>query len=251
MVATIAVTGLLLAACGAARVGTEASSMDGAWQLESGTLDGAPVPIEPGHRITFVAAGSGFSGTAACNGYGGLFAVEAWALSVEQLNITEMLCHPTEVMASEAAYIFAIQRVDLAAVDGDVLVLTGPEVELRFASLPPVPKQALIGTAWVLNALIDRDSVTTVQGENLTLELNEDGTLTALTGCRILTGTYVVVGDEIKTPELGAEGECTAELATQDSRVVTVFEGGFTVEIDANSLTLTASGNEGLLYRSG
>ena len=162
-----------------------------------------------------------------------------------------MLCHPAEVMASEAAYIFAIQRIDLAALDGEVLVLTGPEVELRFAALPPVPEQALIGTVWVMDGLIDRDSVTTVQGENLTLELSEAGTLTALTGCRTLTGTYVVVGDEIKTPQLGAEGQCTAELAAQDSRVVTVFEGGFTVEIDGNSLTLTASGNEGLLYRSG
>ena len=248
-ITALAIAAVFLAACGAARLDSGASAIDGAWRLESGNLDGEPIPLVSGYRITFTAAGSGFSGTAACNGYGGLFAIEAWELSLNQLNITEMACIP-EVMESEAAYIVAMQRVNLAALDGEALELSGPGVELRYILLPSVPEEALIGTVWVLEGLIDGDSISTVLGENLTLDLRDDGTLTAMTGCRILTGTYAVGGDEIQTPELSAEGECTAELSAQDSRIVTVFEGGFTVEIVGNSLTLTAAGNEGLRYRA-
>ena len=135
VITVIAAAGIFLAACGGARVDGGVTVIDGAWQLESGTLDGNPLPMVPGYRITFNAAGSGFGGTAACNGYGGLFGIEAWELSLSQLNITEMACIP-EVMESEAAYILAIQRVNLAGLDGEALVLSGPGMEPRYWGRP-------------------------------------------------------------------------------------------------------------------
>lgn len=243
------VLALTAAAC-ATEVDSGESVLAGSWQLESGTLHDAPIPQVSGYRITFTSEGSTFTGTAACNRYGGLFGVEAFAMTVQELVVTEMACEPA-VMESEQAYLTALNLVDLAGREDGALVLTGRGVELRFIALPPVPTAALIGTVWVLESLVDGDVVSSAVGDNLTFELNDDGTLVALTGCRTLTGSYVVVGDEIETPQLGAAGECTADLVRQDGHVIGVFEGGFTTDIDGDRLTLTAAGEQGLVYRAG
>jgi hypothetical protein len=52
-------------------------------------------------------------------------------------------------------------------------------------------------------------------------------------------------------PEMAAEGECTADLSEQDSRVVTVLGDGFRVAVEDQTLTLTAAGEQGLVYRAG
>lgn len=238
----------LVAACGGARVDDSASALDGAWQLESGTLDGASIPLVDGYPITFDASGSAFGGTAACNQYGGLFAVEAWEMTVHELHITEMACE-ADVMASEGAYVLAIRRVNLASHEGDHLVLTGPETELRFVAVPEVPDEALTGTTWILDSLIADDTVSTVSGDSLDLVFAADGTFRAGTGCRTLSGSYTITGNAVQTPEMAADGECPAELQAQDGHVVAVFEG-FTVAVDGDRLTLTAAGNQGLGYRA-
>ncbi len=87
------------------------------------------------------------------------------------------------------------------------------------------------------------------QGEPATLELRADGTLVGSTGCRSLSGSYTVAGDEVVFTEFSADGECPSELQSQDDQVVTVLGDGFTVEIDGDRLTLTSSGSEGLVYR--
>lgn len=243
------VLAMLLPACGGAEVDASTNPLDGAWQLESGTLDGEPIPLVEGYRITFTAVGTGFSGTAACNQYSGRFGIEAWELTFEDLTTTEMACEP-DVMASEAAYIFAVRRIDKAAHEDDRLVLTGPGTELRFVALPPPPDEALVATTWILDGLISGDSVSTVQGDPLTLVFDPDGTFVAGTGCRTLSGTYVISGDEVHTQESSAEGECAADLQAQDDQVVSVLER-FTVAIDGSRLTVSAAGSRGLLYRAG
>ena len=70
------------------------------------------------------------------------------------------------------------------------------------------------------------------------------------TGCRELTGTYVVVGDEVQMTNLRADGECPAELADQDAHVIEVLADGFTAAIDGPRLTLSSRGNIGLSYTS-
>jgi heat shock protein HslJ len=249
LIALLGFVAVLLAACGGPRIDSSAAPLDGAWVLESGTLDGEPIPLVEGYRITFTAAGAGFSGTAACNQYSGLFAVEAWELTLRDMSMTEMACEP-DVMASEAAYVFAIRRINLAAHEGDQLVLTGPGAELRFDPLPPVPDEALVGTTWILDGLISGDSVSTVRGDTLTLEFDPDGTFFAGTGCRTLSGRYVITGDEVHITDSAAEGECPADLQAQDAQVVGVLER-FIAATDGNRLTLTAAGGEGLLYRTG
>ncbi len=251
------INGRILAAIAAAAMLAPACSTSapqdlpvvGDWELVSGNDGVEEIPMVPGWRITFNSDGEHFGGTAACNGYGGTIVSDGNTLSFEELAWTEMACRP-DVMASEQAYLAVFQRVDSTSRDGDVMLLSGEDAELWFVAVEPVPTAELIGTIWELDGLVSGEAVSSVQGEDLALVFDQDGTFSAGTGCRTLTGTYIAVGDEIQTPDLSAEGECPVELSAQDSHVVTVFEGGFTTAIDGNRLTLTIAGDEGLVYRA-
>ena len=73
-------------------------------------------------------------GTSACNSYGGPFVLDGASISVGDLVSTLMMCAP-EVMTVEVPYVAALSEVDSVAFDGDELVLTGPEIELRYSPI--------------------------------------------------------------------------------------------------------------------
>jgi len=145
----------------------------------------------------------------------------------------------------------------------DHLQLTGQDVNLVFEPVAEIPTAAIVGTDWVLESLVNGESVTSVSG-NATLLLTEDGgrepedggqepedgTVEGSTGCRGLSGTWVIAAGEIAFPSLSASGECSAELGTQDSFIVSVLEGGFTAEVTGDRLEVTTVSGEGLVYRS-
>jgi heat shock protein HslJ len=252
---TIALTlaGLLFVACGdPAVVGggtTQPSDITGAWELTSGTVDGDAIPREPGYPITLTLEPDRMGGTAACNGYGGSYQAGDGTITFGDISITEMGCDGG-VMDSEAAYMAALLLVDGYQLGDDGLALTGPGVELSYKLLPPVPTSELVGTVWILDGLIDGDSVSSTMGDEATLELFTDGSLIGSTGCRTLTGTYVVTGASVEFTDFAAEGDCPAELADQDGQVVTVLGDGFRVEIDGNQMIVSSVGEEGLVYKA-
>ena len=130
------------------------------------------------------------------------------------------------------------------------LTLSGEGVELVFAALPPVPTADLTGTVWVLESLVDEDSVSSVGGDRATLELFSDNSMLGSTGCRDLHGRYEMTGAEVTMPELAAEGECPPDLQAQDSHVISVLGDGFRASVEGQVLNLTSSGGLGLVYRA-
>ncbi len=103
---------------------------------------------------------------------------------------------------------------------------------------------------WILETLIEGETASTVGGDSATLLLTADGTLTASTGCRALTGTWLENGGVIVVPTLSADGECPSDLTRQDSLVVTVVADEFRAEVEGDRLTLTSMGGDGLVYRA-
>jgi heat shock protein HslJ len=221
-----------------------------AWELESGTLEGEPIPIVAGHPITLSFTDDGAGGTAACNGYGGSFDISGAEITFSELFQTEMACVPEETMESERLYLEALAGVESLSMEGDRLTLGGEGVELVYVALPPVPAEELTGTVWVLDFLILGDSVSSVGGERATLELFSDGSMLGSTGCRSLNGNYVITGAEVTITEMAAEGDCPTRLQDQDNQVVTVLGDGFRAGVDGNTLTVTSSGDQGLVYRA-
>lgn len=220
-----------------------------AWELESAAIDDQPIPIVDGHPITLSFTDGGAGGTAACNGYGGSFAMTGSDVIFTDLAWTEMACLPEEIMDSERLYLEALPRVQAFAMSDERLTLSGDGVELVFAALPQVPTAELTGTVWVLESLVQGDSLSTVTGERATLELFSDESMLGSTGCRTLNGNYTIAGAEVQMTELTANGECSSDLEAQDTQVVTVL-GSFRATVEGDTLTLTSSGNAGLRYAS-
>jgi heat shock protein HslJ len=242
---------LVSAACSAGGATPSPSAVDpsallGSWVLVAGTGPDGEVPIIDGARITLDIQGADVGGTSACNHYFGRIAVSGNKLRIDQLGGTEMACQP-DVMGSEAAYLAALGGVTRWARDGDSLTLSGPIATLTYELLPPVPDAEMVDVVWVLDTLISGDVASSVEG-GPTLELRSDGTLVGSTGCRTFTGRYRIAGDEVQMTDLAMEGECSADLAAQDSHVVTVLGDGFTVQIEGNRLTLGAFQDQGLGY---
>ncbi|MEX2652697.1 MAG: META domain-containing protein [Acidimicrobiia bacterium] len=130
----LGIVGLIVTACGDP---AEPGSIEGAWQLETGTLDGEPIPLVEGHPITLTIEGETVGGTAACNSYGGSYTLSDGEVTFSALFQTEMACFPEETMAAENAYLEALSRATSARAGDDFLALTGDGVELAFVELPP------------------------------------------------------------------------------------------------------------------
>jgi heat shock protein HslJ len=75
-----------------------------------------------------------------------------------------------------------------------------------------------------------------------------DGSLLGSTGCRSLSGDYVLTGTAVSVSGLEADGACPSELTDQDALVVTVLSNGFTAEVQGNTMILTSTGGMGLVY---
>jgi heat shock protein HslJ len=227
-----------------------ADSVEGPWQMTSGTVDGEAIPVLETHPITITFEEDQMSGTAACNGYGGTYELSGSTITFSGLAMTGMGCSPEESMQAEAMFTDAITRVDTVAVDGD-LTLSGDGVAMTFEALEPVRDADLTNTVWVLESLVDGDSVSSVAGERATLEFFTDGSTLGGTGCRTFTGRYVIVGAEVEMPELAAHGpDCPADLSDQDSQVFTVLGDGFRVSVDGRTLTVSDPEGVGLTYQA-
>lgn len=244
--AVLAVLSLGLAACT-----SESDAIEGAWELESGTINGQPIPIVKTHPITITLDDGNAGGSAACNGYGGRYSQSGDTIDFTEFAMTEMACFPEEVMVSEQTYISALGNVESAAIVEDgKLHLSGSRSALVYTELVPVAASDLLGTVWVLDGLVQGETVSSVSGERATLELFSDGSFIGSTGCRTITGEYVVSGAEVVFTSWGAHGECPADLAQQDSQVISALEGGFRIEIEGDTLTTWVAGDEGLIYKS-
>lgn len=238
---------LALAACSSS-ASAGAADADGTWQLRSGTADGVELPQPGGARATLELATDEAHGVAFCNRWSAAVDRDGSALSIGGIGSTEMGCAPA-VMAAESAYLAALGAVDTVVRDGAALVLTGGGVELRFGPVPPVPVSELVGTRWTLETLLEGGTASSTVGEPATLELSDDGTLTGSTGCRDLTGRFVIEGGVVRFPDFSAGMEgCPAEVAAQDELVVTVLGDGFQVSIEGDRLTVNDPDGRGLVY---
>jgi heat shock protein HslJ len=223
-----------------------ATSIDGEWQLQAGTNQGQAVPIVAGSRITLKVDGTTAGGSAACNIYGGTIQVNGGSVAISALSMTEMACQEN-LMASEAAYLAALPRVTTMALTGNSLVLSGPEVELRYTRAPAVADADPIGTNWVLESLISGETVSSTVAQ-ATLEFSADGRIAATTGCRQVTGTYTISEGRVQvTLDPFDAIACAAPLGDQDAQNLAVLAAQPTIAIDGKGLTLSA-GDKGLGY---
>ena len=110
-----------------------ADSIHGSWILESGTVDGDPIEVTASHPVTLELGEDSIRGTAACNGYQGLYRVSGSEFEiVDGLAVTEMACIPDEIMTTERRYLDALLAANRVSLDDGKLVLSGAGSELVY-----------------------------------------------------------------------------------------------------------------------
>lgn len=245
-----------LAVCACGGSGATAAPTGGAamvdasgdWVLESGVLDGVPIPLVAGSPVTMTVEGTQVGGTSACNGYGTSVGLIDGRLQFDEWSSTAMLCED-EVMASETAFVAAMTRVTAAARDGDTLVLTGDDVELRFIPVEPLPIGDIVDRVWALESIVEDGATRPAGGEPATVEYRPDGTFSGSTGCRSFTGRWLESQARIVATEMSMDQlDCPPELADQDGLVTTVV-GQAQASVEGDALRLMSRGDLGLVYR--
>lgn len=117
---------LLLAAC------SGAGTIDGNWQLTSGTSGDQSIPLSEANPITIEFSGDQVSGSGGCNQYSGTFEVDGSSISFGAIAITERACLEDDVMQAESLYGRTLTHATTYTINGDQLTLTGPAGVLTF-----------------------------------------------------------------------------------------------------------------------
>lgn len=225
---------------------------DGAWDLRSGRGPKGPVTLVRHYGVSLVIQGGrGLSGIAACNHYWGRAAIDGRSFEGSRFAMTQKDCSPG-VQRAEDRYLSALVVADHIERHGRTLVLRGPETELVFEAVPPPPVERIVGHTWTLVSLVAPDGERT-PARPATLRLLRNGRLTGSTGCRGLTGTWIVDGAQVTITRLTAHGSCVdepAERREHDDAVLGGLGDGFRVTVDGREMTTTdVSGGAGLVYR--
>lgn len=244
----------LLSACGD-QVGTAEAGSDlvGRWHLVE-AADGASALDLAGGRggITLRVEGGKAAGTSGCNLYAGRWRADGSTVRLAGLGGTEMACEPA-VMDLEQRYLAALASVERGERAGDTLTLSGRGVLLRFEGDAPVERPALVGTTWVLESLVDGETVSTPASDG-ELRFLGDGVLVGDITCGPLRARYSREGDNVTVTDLHdrnpAAGRCPDDLETQHAHVVDVLRDGFTARVVGSRLTLVNAEGAGLFFRA-
>lgn len=252
--AALALAGL--GGCGGAGTTVAAGGspdLAGSWHLVSGRDAEGTLGLPAGREVTLVVKGPDASGTSGCNLYGATVAIDGRSVSFGQIGGTEMACEP-QVMELERRYLAGLSATDLAERSGDTLTFSGSDTTFVFERDAPAVDADLIGTPWVLESLVDGESVSsTVPGGRLVFR--EDGTFVASSGCGDLLGSFRVHDGAVAVSGFVDEPvpakPCSEQVIAQREHVVDVLREGFEAQVDGDRLTLTSAQGLGLDFRAG
>ena len=180
---------LLFAACSDAPESLESTS----WELAD--LGGSP-PV-PGSVATIQYDDTGgVNGTTGCNNYSGPYETERAEIQMGPFRTTLMAC-PGALGVQETAFFAVLERTTTYTVDGDTLRFFNQDGE-AIASFTRLSDE-LPGTAWdVTSYNTGSEAVRSlIIGTEITLFLNEDGTVTGNASCNDYNGTYELDGGGI------------------------------------------------------
>ncbi len=213
-----------------------AAALEGTdWRADAILVDGALAPVPAGIDVTLRLDGGQADGIAACNHFGGGYALDGDALTFGPMAVTEMACEEPR-MSLESAFLAALTATAGYRVDGAQLVLLDASgAELAVLSGPGAVTGTIEG-AWQLAEIVQGDMVALIQSD-ATVVFGADGSLTGSTGCNNLMSDYVADGSSLKVGPVA-----TTRMACKDGSAQQTETALLAALEQATSLSISPDG---------
>lgn len=156
------------------------------------TEDGKDRPLVPGTRLLLTFQDGQLRAHAGCNHMTGPASLDGGRLRVDALTSTLMSCG--DVLDEQDRWLARFLGANPTwRLDGDDLILSTDDTEIRFTDRRIAdPDRSLRGTRWVVDSIIDNQSVTSVPaGVEAYLTLRDGDRVEGFTGCNTFGGTAV------------------------------------------------------------
>ncbi len=243
----LALTGLMTIGC----VGTgsaENPTPDGR-EFVSVSVTGEPIP--GGGPMTLGFADGQISAFAGCNRGSGAVDLADGRLRAGELAMTMMACPPPRGEADGwlSRFLAAGPAWTLA---GDDLTVSTDTTTVTLRDRKVVhPDRPLVGTTWRVDTLVSEQSATTsvaLEQARPTLTITTEQTVTGWTGCNTFYGRAEVDEQTVTFAPVNTGGPaCPGEVGDIERAIVRVLDGPVETSIDADRLTLTGAGGNGLV----
>ena len=206
------------------------------WVLDAGD---SSIDLPDGATATLNVDGELANGVGPCNSYTGAFVLDSDSVEIGPLAGTLIACEQP-LMDAQDAFTAALEAADSIEMPDDRLVLTGPDdVRLAFDALDRY--QALVGEWDVVN-LATPDAVTgPIAGTEPTVTFNDDGTVSATTGCNQGSGDWQLEGDALSLGPLATTQracESPEGIMDQEAALFTALDETAQLSIAGDTLTL-------------
>jgi heat shock protein HslJ len=273
-IAALALAGLALAACASAPAASPTTpptaspstsptasptpsdsaapvGLDGRTFLSVSITDGGEDrPLAPNTRISLSFDGANLGAHAGCNQMSSPYSLDGDVLVVGQMMTTEMACDPALMDQDQSLADFLTSRPTFTLSGNDLVLTSGETVMTMLDEEEATPDQALVGTVWTLDSVIDGDAVSSVpMGVTATLEFADDGTVAIRPGCNTGSTDYTIDGNTITFGPIAlTRMACDGAAGQVENAVLAVLGSGpLSLTIDGDRLTLQGPGN-GLGY---
>ncbi len=220
---------------------------DSRWDLVQYGDPAAPqTPVADSRPILSFEQPGQLGHTTGCNGLGGEYTLDGTTLTVGNLMATMMACEEP-LMTQEFAISQALQSATTLTQNGDTLVISYPEGELRYTRFVEPEPASLVGPEWQLDTLITGDAAQSlIAGSAITLTLT-DTELSGNAGCNSYHASWSGSPEALAIAPIGSTKMACADPAVteQEANYVALLQTATSYAIEGNRLTLT--GPEGAL----
>lgn len=184
---------------------------------------------------------------AGCNYLSGDYLLDGGRLTVDTLAMTDMGCDKA-LMEQDNWMTGLLQQGLTVSLEGNHLTLRSGDVRILLLDREIAePDRPLAGTVWMLDGIIDGDAASSVpQGITATMAVS-GGRIHYFDGLNPSDGAAVIHGDTVEVTEVahGGAGCASGRTCSVD---MSVLDGTFSYRIDANRLTVTGPGGNGLTF---
>jgi heat shock protein HslJ len=243
---SLALVTAMVCACSFGLGASPAPSLDGKTYLST-DIQGAA--LVPGSRIQLTFASGDVNANGGCNSISGPYTVAGDRFSVMRMASTAMGCE-APLMEQDQWLVKLLEDAKIALA-GDTLTLDNGQVRLTLLDREIAsPDKPLVGTHWVLDSILDGDTVSSVPAGVTASMRIANGQLELDAGCNIGGGPVTVAADTLEFgPMMLTKRACQAGPSSVEEAVTTTLSGTVSYTIDSDLLTIDAGGPS-LVFRA-